>query len=235
LLRIEERPALPVLAGAVAGKVAGMARKSAADLREWKRESILTVARCARGLLPKGMVPRPLNPPRRAPSARILVRQNPRPSRLAISPLTLRSRPLRPPVRPMRSESTPSLEFDRFARFAMTPLLKLKISSHLRIQRLRSTLPKHPEFAVSDCICYGYETPESPLYLAFQFHYLTYASQNHCHAQSRLYRTDTERQMRPSDWRSPLKIGDGLCRKLIGKGQLWLAFPSQRREQMAWR
>jgi len=39
----------------------------------------------------------------------------------------------------------------------MTPLLKLKISSHLRIQRLRSNLPKHPEFAVSGCICYGYE------------------------------------------------------------------------------
>ncbi len=26
--------------------------------------------------------------------------------------------------------------------------------------------------------------------------------------------------MRPSDWRSPLKIGNELCRKLIGKGQL---------------
>jgi hypothetical protein len=114
-----------------------------------------------------------------------------------------------------------SLEFDRFARFAMTPLLKLKISSHLRIQRLRSTLPKHPEFAVSGCICYGYETPESPLYLAFQFHYLTSAFPNHSYDESRLYRTDAERQMRPSDWRSSLKIGDGLCRKLIGKGQLW--------------
>jgi hypothetical protein len=76
----------------------------------------------------------------------------------------------------MRSESTPSLEFDRLARFAMTPLLKLRISSHLRIQRLRSTLPKHPEFAVSGCICYGYKTPESPLYLAFLFSSITITS-----------------------------------------------------------
>jgi hypothetical protein len=76
----------------------------------------------------------------------------------------------------------------------MTPLLKLKIRSHLRIERLRSTLPNHPEFAVSGCICYGYKTPESPLYLAFQIHYSSYAYQTHCHSQSRLYRTDAERQ-----------------------------------------
>ena len=73
---------------------------------------------------------------------RILVRQNPRPSRLAISPLTLRSRPRRPPVRPMRSESTPSLDFDRFARFAMTPLPKFNADNHLSIQRRQTTLAK---------------------------------------------------------------------------------------------
>jgi hypothetical protein len=76
----------------------------------------------------------------------------------------------------------------------MTPLLKLKISSHLRIERLRSTLPKHPEFAVSGCIYYGYKTPEPHLYLAFPLQIQKYGS-NHRIEPYRLYRTDAERQI----------------------------------------
>src|SRR5208282_131119 len=108
----------PVLAGAIAGEVAGMARKPAA--RPARMEAGKHLDRrslCAR-IAAKRHGP--------APPARIFVRQNPRPSRLAISPLTLRSRPRRPPVRPTRSESTLSFEFDRLARFAMTPLPKFK-------------------------------------------------------------------------------------------------------------
>ena len=135
LLRIEERAALPVLAGAVAGKVAGMARQSAATAPGMEpRKHLDSRSLCAR-IAAERHGPAPPEPATARTICTSWRRQNPRPSRLAISPLTFRSRPRRPPVRPTRSESTPSLEFDRFARFAMTPLPKFNGDNHLCIQR----------------------------------------------------------------------------------------------------
>ena len=88
---------------------------------------------CA-GLLPKGIVPRPWTP-RGARHLRHLGAPEPPPEPLGDLPADAPLAPSAPAMRPMRSESTPSLDFDRFACFAMTPLPKFNAGNDLGIQR----------------------------------------------------------------------------------------------------